>query len=383
MFVNSIFPNPVEPLKGNFILKNIAAYPYDVEVKVIAPVPFFLGVRRGKHNLSIARKDAVTIGNKSVEVYRPRFLLLPRNLLRAFVPYLEYISILSIMKHIHKEWKIDLLHANFASPDGIAAAYMARKMEIPLVITEHQAALQTFVSIPYLRRQMLSAYHQAKCVVCVSQFTANILKNTDPSLQNLKVIPNGVDFSRFNLRSITDTPSKLIYIGYLVQHKGIHVLLQAIAILKQQGIFPSLSIIGSGIYGNELKLLCNKLDLNSQVHFLGEKNAAEVANLLPQHDVMIHPSFIESFGIVMVEALAAGLPVLSTFNGGAEDIISSEVGMLVPINNPKALAEGIIKLFANWHSYKPQALRDYAFHKYGMSIVAGQTIAVYRDVIHE
>jgi glycosyltransferase involved in cell wall biosynthesis len=98
---------------------------------------------------------------------------------------------------------------------------------------------------------------------------------------------------------------------------------------------------------------------------------------------MIHPSFIESFGIVMVEALAAGLPVLSTFNGGAEDIISSEVGMLVPINNPKALAEGIIKLFANWHSYKPQALRDYAFHKYGMSIVAGQTIAVYRDVIHE
>ncbi len=381
LFINSIFPNPCEPTKGNFIVKNIAAYPIDIEVKVIAPVPFFLGFRRGKSSTTIPNQEMIRCGEKQVEVFRPRFMLLPRNILRVFIPYFEYLLIYKTVKRIYLHWKFDLIHANFASPDGIAAALIAKKMKVPLIVTEHQADLQHLLTFPYLKKQMLHAYKYASKVICVSERTKQTILKANPQLQNLGVIPNGVDFSRFQLRTKQAKPQRLIYIGYLVPHKGVQVLLKALALLKESGVTPVLSIVGSGNYLAELKNLCSELGLNQQVSFLGEKDALQVAKLLAEHDAMVHPSFIESFGIVMVEALACGIPVVSTFNGGAEEIITPQTGILVAVNDAQALAEGIMKLFNNWENYRPEELRAYAEKRFSLSLVAQQTIKEYKEVL--
>jgi len=176
-------------------------------------------------------------------------------------------------------------------------------------------------------------------------------------------------------------PQKLIYIGYLVPHKGVQVLLHALALLNETGISPDLSIVGSGVYLAELKKLCDELALNKQVSFLGEKNAQQVAELLAEHDAMVHPSFIESFGIVLVEALASGIPVVSTLNGGAEGIITPEIGILVPTNNVPALANGIKQLIDNWESYHPMALRAYAIERFSLATVVQNTINVYKEAL--
>lgn len=381
LFVNSIFPNPAEPNKGNFIVKNLAAYPEEVEVKVIAPLPFGLEKRRGKAVNRIAERETIRAGNRAIEVIRPRFILLPRNLLRAVVPLLEFLFIRALAKRLYAEWKFELIHANFASPDGIAASLLAKELKLPLVITEHQADLAGFFTIKYLKKEMLFAYSTADKVICVSEHTASLIRKAAPQLQNLAVIPNGVDFSRFSLKAKAAQPLKIIYIGYLIPHKGVQVLLEALAILKKEGSVLQLSIVGSGSYLNELKQLRNKLELHDEVQFLGEKNAVQVAELLHEHDAMVHPSFIESFGIVLVEALAVGLPVVSTYNGGAEGIITPSVGILVKPKSAKALAEGIKALLANWESYKPDELRAYAEQRFSITSVASQTIELYRSIL--
>jgi glycosyltransferase involved in cell wall biosynthesis len=381
LFINSIFPNPVEPNKGNFIVKNIAAYPAEAEVTVIAPVPLFLGFRRGKKSVSIPHQDTIRCNGRQVSVHRPRFILFPRNILRVFIPLLEYLFILPSTIHIYSSWRFDLIHANFASPDGIAATLISKKLKVPLIITEHQASLEQLLAIPYLRKQMLTAYKHASRVICVSERTKQIVLNANPRQPNLVVIPNGVDFSRFQLRTKQPKPERLIYIGYLIPHKGVHVLLSALAQLKESGITPELSIVGSGAYLAELKRHCQQLALNEQVSFLGEKNALQVAQLLSEHDAMVHPSFIESFGIVLVEAMASGLPVVTTYNGGAESIVTPETGIMVPINDATALARGIVQLYANWDSYQPEAIRAYAQSRFSISIVADKTIETYKEVL--
>jgi len=381
LLVNSIFPNAVEPNKGNFILKNLAAYPREAEVSVIAPVPFLLGFRRGKPGQNIPAVETLKVGERTIRVYHPRFLLLPRNLLRRVVPWLEYLLIRILAKRLLSLESFELIHANFASPDGIAAAFLSRELKIPLVITEHQANLEGFLAIGYLKKQMLAAYRQAKKVICVSEHTAGIIRKADPTVQNLSVIPNGVELSRFRVRPQAPVPTKLIYIGYLIPHKGVQVLLQALSILYKSGLELQLTVVGDGAYLPELTKLRSSLELETQVRFLGEKNAEEVAELLFQHDVMVHPSFMESFGIVLVEALAAGLPVVSTFNGGAESILTPQTGILVPPRDAQALAEGIKQLLCNWESYDPQMLRAYAEERFSLDSVVQQTLEVYRSVL--
>jgi glycosyltransferase involved in cell wall biosynthesis len=381
LFINRSFPNPVEPNRGNFVLKNICAYPTDIEVTVIAPVPFGLSFRRSKTKEDVPLEETVSCGERRIRVLHPRFLLFPRNILRILVPYLEYWLIRNMVKRLVQDWKADLIHANFASPDGIAAARLSKELNIPLVITEHQAALDRFLKIGYLNRQMLAAYHKANKVICVSEHTLNIIMKADPGLRNLVVIPNGVDFSRFKLREPSKQLKKLIYIGYLIPHKGVQVLIKALALLKKEGIVLFLTIVGDGYYKGELQRLCESHKLNEQVTFTGEKNPSQVAELLGEHDAMVHPSFMESFGIVMVEALASGLPVLSTFNGGAEGILSPETGILVKPNDSAAIAEGIKELIKRWDCYDPAILRNYAQQRFSLSEVAMQTVAVYKEVL--
>jgi len=381
LFYNSIFPNAVEPTKGIFIIKNLASYPSEVDVRVLAPVPWGLERWRKQTGKKVPRYEELNLGQRKIIVYHPRFPLFPRNILRRFIPWWEYLCTLRTVQDIYCQWPFDMVHANFGSPDGIAAAFLTRRLHLPLIITEHQAKLAEFLTIPYLKRQYGFAYRTARKVICVSQYTASLITSTFRDVDNVKVISNGVDISRFHLREFRDYPAKLIYIGYLVQHKGIHVLLQSLALLKAEGITPHLSIVGDGEYRAELHKLVTVLKLNDQVSFMGEKTSTEVAEILPEHDLMVHPSFIESFGIVMVEALACGLPVLSTYNGGAEEIVNDNNGRLVAINNPGALADGIKEIFSNWQQFDPHQIRAQAQERFEIHILSRSICDLYQEVL--
>lgn len=378
VLINSIYPNPVEPNKGNFVLKNLMQYPQNVDIEVIAPVGFFLKERRkSDKRVPFVRKEK--LNNLEIRVWHPRFLLLPKNIFRALVPFFEYISIWPILWLLNKRKKIDVLHANFGFPDGVCTFRLAKKLGVPYVITEHQAELNLYLSKNYLNKMMLPAYAHSHKVIAVSEHTKEILLKHGALKGNIEVLPNGIDIDLFIPKGEKREIKKLIYVGYLVQHKGVQILLKALAEVGDSSL--SLSIIGDGVYRSELESLSKSLGLAKQVSFLGAKNAQQVAELYQEHDALVHPSFIESFGITVIEAMACGLPVLATENGGSEYIVTEDTGIIVPIKDVKALAEGIKQLLAK--DWERKRIREYATEHYDIRNVVGRTIALYPKPKHE
>jgi glycosyltransferase involved in cell wall biosynthesis len=372
VFINSIFPNPAEPLKGNFILRSISKYPKSIAVEVIAPVPFGLSMWRKKKVL-VPFARTIHVGDRKIRIWHPRFVLLPKNLLQSLVPYFEYLCMLPLLALLNKINKVDLLHANFCLPDGVATYYLAQKLGIPYVITEHRGALGDLLAKPRLRHLMFPAYANARKVITVSERIKDALYAANYFKQNVCVIPNGIELNAYPLSAASESVRKLIFVGNLIEEKGVQILLEALALLKDPGL--SLTIVGDGKHRPRLEQMTSELRLEDQVSFAGEIPFTEIPELIRDHDALVHPSFQESFGIVVLEALACGKPVLATINGGSEFILKEGQGILVPPKDAAALAEGLRRL--QMGSYDPEVLREYVQHHYSLDNVIADTIWEY------
>jgi glycosyltransferase involved in cell wall biosynthesis len=380
------FPNQVEPSFANFIVTNLEQYPDDIEYKVLAPVPFFLNKRRGKNDIQIPQHEFIQIGIRQIEIYRPRFWLFPRNILRAGIGWLEYITTMKTIRTINLDWKIDLVHVNFAQPDGIAARLICRKLNIPYVITEHQGAIASFLSKPLLRKQILSVYKDAAKAIVVSEYTRQAINGYNTKGIDLLVIPNGIMTVDYLLKAKKSKPVNLVFVGNLIETKGIHILIKAFAQLKTTHQDIRLTIIGGGKYRNELETLVRELGLSDSVDFSGIMSHNEITHILPDYDLLILPSFIESFGIVLLEAMACGLPVLSTRCGGPEYIVTESTGILAKPNSVQDLYQGLQTMLNKWSEYDPLIIRKYVQDNFDLpkiikliSCVYYQLLGVYTD----
>jgi len=375
------FPNPVEPVKGTFIERPLAFYPEDFEVKVIAPVPWFLSHRRKKKSVKIPLQDSLQTGSKTIEVFRPRYILFPRNFLRGFIGWLEYITTLSAVRKLHKSWKIDIIHAHFAYPDGVAVRHICKKLGLKYVITEHQGAIGTFLKNPILKNQILKVYQDSAKTIAVSEFTKQqILENsTNPLL--IEVIPNGVQVDRFELTVKKQVPKNLIFIGNLIYTKGIHLLIQAITNLRKEGITFKLAIIGNGVYKSTLMNIVKRDKMDKSVEFLGTRTANEIAQLLPEYDILVLPSFIESFSVVLIEAMSTGLPVIATKCGGPEYIVTPETGVLINPYSTEEIASALLMMLKDWQKYDPLVISTYAKEKFNIVSIVQRICSIYTEII--
>jgi glycosyltransferase involved in cell wall biosynthesis len=145
----------------------------------------------------------------------------------------------------------------------------------------------------------------------------------------------------YGIKAEVDTPL-VSFVGKFTDFKGIDVLLRAAAIYEQTISGAQTLLVGHGQLWDEMHRLSDELGLRG-IHFAGHQPQPEVARIYNAADVSVVPSRIEPFGLVAIEALACGTPVVATDMGGLPDFISQEVGALVPVDDPQALAEAIIE----------------------------------------
>jgi len=142
---------------------------------------------------------------------------------------------------------------------------------------------------------------------------------------------------------------------------------------------------GNFLYGRTsreadyMRQLARTLGLEKHVEFHEPKPAAEVAKLMRQSAVLVLPSRSETFGTVLVEALACGTPVVATDCGGPADIVRQDVGRLVPKENPEALSDAIGEIVDNLEKYLPERLRDYALKNFSWESLAEKTFNLYQQ----
>jgi glycosyltransferase involved in cell wall biosynthesis len=257
------------------------------------------------------------------------------------------------MARLQRERDFDVIHCHGTYPAGYVGACCGAVRQLPLVITSHGddlAPCGLYDRKPRLRERFRLALKQADAAVAISQYTAEMFREACPELRQIVPIPNGFEVGDFaapvprpdSIAPSIRSKSYLLFLGRLDARKGIDVLLQAKALLRGRCDLD-LVVAGSGPEGPALEALAARLGLARQVHFVGQTAGRQKTWLLQNGLCTIVPSRTwEAFGIVAVESLAAGRPVIASQLPGLADLIQpGQTGLLVPPESPQALAEAI------------------------------------------
>ena len=382
------YPNNVTELLGLWVKQVVAHSTQYCEPRVISPVPWCPPLPAMPESFSRFRRVDRQTSDSGVTVYHPRFLAGPGYSLYDFEWQFYYAAVRGLVDRIRRDFPFDLIHAHFTYPDGAVAVRLAQRYNVPVVITEH-IPWSVWDKLPRVKRRAAWAVRNCRNHLSVSESVRRSVMETVGHLPNLDVVPNGVNGSIFDLAAAAcfRKTNQILFAGAVRPVKGVDVLLRAIRILLDRKKDVHLVIAGEPYYGryrqeeSNLRALAQQLNIAGHVEFAGKKSPNEVAALMQESAMLVLPSRIESFGMVLVEALACGTPVVSTRCGGPEEIVTEEVGALAAPDNPESLAEAIDRVLTRADDYRPERLRDYALRNFGIQSVGTRLDHIYKDAI--
>jgi glycosyltransferase involved in cell wall biosynthesis len=231
-------------------------------------------------------------------------------------------------------------------------------------------------------------YKNADKIVALSKHTASLIqKQFQIPAQKISVIPFPIDTTKFrpndnSNRSIED--NFILMVGRTTDpRKNIKLLLRSFSVIKRQFSKLQLIIVGGNKMDGQLEKLCVKLGIEDSVHLLGQLPNEEIIKYYTHAKLSVLPSLQEGLGIVVLESMACGTPVVSTKCGGPEEvIINGENGYLVENNNVEALADGICKILADDRLRRRMGkkARKHICQNYSLKQVGPKFLEVYREV---
>lgn len=389
LYLSRNYPNNIVGLLGLWVEGLVSAMSSIHDVRVVAPVPYcpplpkFISYARNRKIFKRGSKNGI-------DVYCPRYLSPPGYWMHSFVGLLTYWSIVRKIDRYRKEFPFDLIHAHFTYPDGYVAARLAKRYNVPFVITEHAAWIPWMDDYPKVKQQAVWAAKQSAAVIAGSHYLADTISHFTAQTEKINVIPIGVNTACF--RPSKETGQKkagqILYVGRIHTTKGVDVLFRAISLLAKKHNNIRLVIIGGNlgfnnyqIQENNMRQLADELEINPYLEFAGMQPPENVVRIMQQSAMLVLPSRRETFGTALIEAIACGTPVVATKCGGPEDFVTEDVGVLVEKEDPQSLANGIEKVLLQPQAYSADRLHQYAGSGFSWQYVAEQTDKIYRQAL--
>lgn len=197
-------------------------------------------------------------------------------------------------------------------------------------------------------------------------------------------LPNIVNESFLNFPlEMNGTSEKFIFVNvaFQTEKKAIGSLIKSFAIAFAGSLNVTLQLVGDGPEQERLRQLSSQLGVSKQVVFLGARKRQEVLETVAAANAFVLSSRYETFGVVIVEALALGKPVVATRCGGPESIISNEDGILVDVDDIDALADAMLDVYTNYSNYHSEGIRQKCLERFGEEAVTTQLKMVYDGVL--
>lgn len=271
----------------------------------------------------------------------------------------------------------DVIHAHFTEM-GCIAADLSTKKNIPLVVTEHSSAMNKPTVDPNLLKCAIKGYSKASKVIAVSKpLSESIYSKT--GIQAV-VIPNMIKLDVFTkCQKKEHNGFHIVSVGAMIPRKRFANLIKAVADVLKIHDDIYLHIIGDGYMREELKQQVADLKIDNRVIFHGYKNASEITNIYETCDCFALVSASETFGVVYVEAMAAGLPVIATRCGGPEDFVNEKNGLLLEVDNHQQLCNALEYIYVKAATYHTDEIRETARNN-SPEVVSNKIIEVYNEV---
>jgi glycosyltransferase involved in cell wall biosynthesis len=286
--------------------------------------------------------------------------------------------------YIKKYGKPDLIHAHCIFNGGIVAQIAKEKFDIPFIITEHTTMYGKKVLSNYEKSTAFKVFDSAKSVIVVSNpFKKLLSESIGFNINRINVIPNFIDTDFFNSEISGEIQLQkdwkyIFACSYHIQDKRIDRLIEAFYLIKNDFQDIHLVIGGEGEKTNYLKDLVIKLGLEKSIHFVGFLLKDKVRDYMAKSIVFCLPSDVETFGVVLIEALSLGIPIISTKCGGPEDIINGEVGILAE-KSTDSIKNALLFILNNRKNYDKEKLRRYVLNNFSGNVVTKKYIDLYTN----
>lgn len=353
LFVSNLFPDVSQPVRGldNAALLHSLQSTGNFEIRVIAPRPRRFGIpKTGNDSFQARAEDEIFQPWFPPVAYVPRLgsrwndLLMRNGLQRPFEQLLA-------------EFRPHAVLASWLFPDGCAMSQLCLKHGIPLTVVTQGTDTHAYLKDPVRKQKILKAASRSFRVICRSGDLAARLQKAGVSREKLRVVYNGIDTGTFHpigreparkLLGIDSETPVLLFVGNLLPVKDPLFLLRAHAKLNarrsKRDLPPAkLVMVGEGPLDHSIQTELRKSGSTEHVDLLGRLTPGEIALWMNAADCFCLTSRNEGFPNVLLEAIACGLPIVSTDVGGiGEKIVDSSLGKLVPSDHLDAYVDALI-----------------------------------------
>lgn len=289
----------------------------------------------------------------------------------------RYVKVLdkAFKKYLKNNPKPDIIHAMVTLPAGYAACILGKKYNIPVVVTEHASYFKRFFEG---KNKKYGDYVLKNATfTTVSNYMKKEMKNYT---NNCEVLPNLVNTDIFLGKRKKIQDLRLVTVSALRQGKRIDDMIKAVKLLVEKDLNPKLTIVGDGFLKDYYENKCHELGMDRYVNFIGRKNKEEIAKILLENNIFVISSEKETFCIPGIEALASGMPVVSTKCLGPEEYITDKCGKLVDVGDIKGLADAINEVYTHLEEYDVKELRKIA-DRYSRENVTKIAQKIYQKIL--
>jgi len=331
---------------GAFIEELVRALPQDeVSAFVLCPHAKGLDEKESRNGAVICRfryaqedKETLAYEGKMLDALKRggKGLRLLATFIRSFIRE---------TRRIVEEEKIDLVHAHWLLPAGVAARIALRSSRLPLVLSSHGTDVRMLNGLPLGDQLARWVLGRVRIFLPVSGYLGTQLEQRSGMSLPKEILPMPAS-EMFVAPPRRTLARRVVAVGNLTPQKRFDVLIRALGKLNERGITLELTLVGDGQERRTLEILAKEEGVAERVKFLGRRPHHELPGILGNAGVMVLPSVAEGFGMVLVEAQLAGLAVIGADAGGQREMIEhGRTGILVEPDDPHALACAIENLY--------------------------------------
>lgn len=377
--VPSWYPTEISPISGIFFKEQaLALQKSGLDVTVLYPEIRSLR-RLGKYN----KKSGFHFELEGeLKTYRKiGYNYLPRVKNHVQKTYLKWFESI-FNKAVEEQGFPDVIHAHSIIWGGWAAAQISMKYNIPLVITEHSSSFTRKMILESQKKYIVETLKIADEIIAVGPSLKNELKKYVN--KEIRVIPNIVDTTMFSMTKMESNNKKFRFftLAFLTKNKGMDILLRSFAKAFDDVDNVELIIGGDGQEKSSLERLGEELGIQGKVLLIGGLTREEVVLEMQKCDSFVLSSKSETFGVVYIEAIACGKPIIATKSGGPDLIVNNNNGLLVEVDDIEGLAEAMIDMKTNYNRYDSTKIVEDCQKRFSEEAVGKELIDAYREVVN-
>jgi glycosyltransferase involved in cell wall biosynthesis len=375
----SWYPNRDNPVNGSFFREQaLALKKAGLNVYVLSLT--FFRLREIRRFLAI--KNRLTFQNDyGVETYRLSYLKFFPRMESVFLSYSAYIF-KKIFRYIEKQRKIkfNIVHIHAALDAGLI--YYLSNLKTKYVLTEHSTMYQRNILTKAQQKYVPACFEAAARLIAVGNGLRDAMRAY--TVREIDVIFNlffvDLFFALPLKKKMTGTPFRFFSLGMSAHKKGFDILLAAYSRIS---MLESTELCIAGLSTDEitqLRDMAAQYRLEGRVILCEKISREESAREMQSADCFVLTSRFETFGLVFIEAMACGKPVIASKTGGPDSFITPETGILVPVENIPETTAALETMFFTAGSFNPEHIRDYAVKNFSEEVIVEKIMKIYGEI---